>query len=52
MLDTLELVERLANLTANHTHPNTSTPTNASAISSVKSDAKQLDNKYSPIIAK
>ena len=52
MLDTLELVERLANLTANHTHPNTSTPTNATAISGVQSDAIKLDNKYSPIIAK
>ena len=52
MLDTLELVERLAELTANHTHPNTSTPTNATAINGVKSDAIQLDNKYSPIIAK
>lgn len=52
MLDTLELVERLAELTANHTHPNTSTPTNSDAINGVKSDAIQLDNKYSPIIAK
>ena len=52
MLDTLDLVERLAELTANHTHPNTSTPTNATAINSVKLDAIKLDEKYSPIIAK
>lgn len=52
MLDTLELVERLADLTASHSHPNTSTPTNADAIRGVKTDAQQLDNKYSPIIAK
>lgn len=52
MLDTLDLIERLAELTANHTHPNTSTPTNAGAIMSVKTDAVKLDNKYSPVIAK
>lgn len=52
MLDTLELIERLADLTAQHTHPNTSTPTNAGAITSVKTDAIKLDNKYSPVIAK
>lgn len=52
MLDTLELIGRLADLTAQHTHPNTSTPTNAGAITDVKTDAKKLDNKYSPVIAK
>lgn len=52
MLDTLDLVERLAELTANHIHPNTSTPTNANAINNVKLDAIELDKKYSPIIAK
>lgn len=52
MLDTLELIERLADLTAQHTHPNTSTPTNAGSITGVKTDAIKLDNKYSPVIAK
>ena len=52
MLDTLELIERLADLTAQHTHPNTSTPTNAGSITDVKTDAIKLDNKYSPVIAK
>lgn len=52
MLDTLELIERLADLTAQHTHPNTTTPTNASGITGVKIDAINLDKKYSPVIAK
>ena len=52
MLDTLELIERLADLTAQHTHPNTGTPTNAGTITGVKTDAIKLDNKYSPVIAK
>lgn len=52
MLDTLELIERLAELTANHTHPNVGKPTNANAITGVKIDAVNLDNKYSPVIAK
>lgn len=52
MLDTLVLIERLAELTANHTHSNTSTPVNASAITGVKIDALKLDEKYSPVIAK
>lgn len=52
MLDTLELIERLADLTAQHTHPNTSTPINAGAIVGVKTDAINLDKKYSPVIAK
>ena len=52
MLDTLELIERLAELTAQHTHPNTSPPTNSAAINGVKLDALKLDEKYSPIIAK
>lgn len=52
MLDTLELIERLADLTAQHTHPNTTTPTNATGITGVKIDAINLDKKYSPVIAK
>ncbi|OCG79404.1 hypothetical protein [Gilliamella sp. Occ4-3] len=52
MLDTLELIERLADLTAQHSHPNTSTPVNAGAITGVKTDAINLDKKYSPVIAK
>lgn len=52
MLDTLELIERLADLTAQHTHPNTTAPTNAGAITGVKTDAINLDKKYSPVIAK
>lgn len=52
MLDTLELIERLADLTAQHTHPTTSQPTNAGEITVVKTDAIKLESKYSPIIAK
>lgn len=52
MLDTLDLIERLAELTANHIHPNTGKPTNADAITGVKTDATALNNKYSPVIAK
>lgn len=52
MLDTLELIERLAYLTAQHTHPNTSTPTNAKSIIGVKTDAVKLNDKYSSVIAK
>ncbi|OCG63827.1 hypothetical protein A9G48_05045 [Gilliamella sp. wkB18] len=52
MLDTLELIERLAGLTAQHTHPNTPPPTNAGEIAVVKIDAINLDEKYSPVIAK
>lgn len=52
MLDTLKLIERLADLTAKHTHTNTPPPSNASAIYEVKDDAIKLDKKYSPVIAK
>lgn len=52
MLDTLELIERLADLTAQHTHQNTGAPTNAGDIAGVKIDAINLDEKYSPVIAK
>jgi hypothetical protein len=52
MLDTLELIERLADLTAQHTHQNTGAPTNEGEILGVKTNAIGLDKKYSPVIAK
>lgn len=52
MLDTLKLIERLADLTAKYTHTNTPPTANESAIYEVKDDAIKLDKKYSPVIAK
>jgi hypothetical protein len=52
MLDTLDVVKQLAAQTASHTHSNTGTPTNASAITATGSSADSLNQKYSPVIGK
>ena len=50
MLDTLDVVNELATLTANHTHNNTGNPLNASAISNTGTKSTGLKQKYSPVI--
>lgn len=52
MLDTLDVVKQLAELTASHTHSNTGTPTNAGDIRSTGTQADTLNDKYSPVIGK
>jgi len=52
MLDTLDVVKQLAELTASHTHSNTGTPTNAGDIRSTGTQADTLNGKYSPVIGK
>lgn len=52
MLDTLDVVKQLAELTASHTHSNTGTPTNAGEIRSTGAKADTLNGKYSPVIGK
>lgn len=52
MLDTLDVVKQLAELTASHTHSNTGTPTNAGEIRSTGTKADTLNGKYSPVIGK
>ncbi|OCQ52311.1 hypothetical protein Ppb6_02385 [Photorhabdus australis subsp. thailandensis] len=50
MLETLEMVKELAELTASHTHHNTGTPENASAIRNTAYKSDELKQKYSPVI--
>ncbi|WP_237385926.1 hypothetical protein [Xenorhabdus sp. Sc-CR9] len=50
MLDTLDVVRELAELTAAHTHHNTGTPENASAIRNTAHKSDGLKQKYSPVI--
>ncbi|MBD2815318.1 hypothetical protein ID850_11170 [Xenorhabdus sp. Flor] len=50
MLDTLDVVKELAELTAAHTHHNTGTPENASAIRNTAHKSDGLKRKYSPVI--
>ncbi|WIF70631.1 hypothetical protein QN092_11560 [Proteus vulgaris] len=50
MLDTLDVVNELAALTASHTHNNTGSPLNASAISNTGTKSAGLKQKYSPVI--
>lgn len=50
MLDTLDVVNELAALTASHTHNNTGSPLNASAISNTGTKSTGLKKKYSPVI--
>lgn len=50
MLDTLDVVRQLAQLTAAHTHPDTGQPTNAAAIAQTGSQADTLKKKYKPVI--
>ncbi|MGV4282555.1 hypothetical protein [Citrobacter freundii] len=52
MLDTLDVVKQLAELTASHTHSNTGTPTNAGDIRNTRIKADTLTGKYSPVIGK
>ena len=52
MLDTLDVVKQLAELTASHTHSNTGAPTNAADIRSAGTKADTLNGKYSPVIGK
>ncbi|CAD5357571.1 conserved protein of unknown function [Enterobacter cancerogenus] len=52
MLDTLDVVRQLAELTASHTHSNTGTPTNAGEIRSTGAKVDTLNGKYSPVIGK
>ena len=50
MLDTLDLVQQLAQQLASHTHPSTGQPTNSEAIAATGTKAETLTDKYSPII--
>jgi hypothetical protein len=50
MLETLDVVKELAELTAAHTHYNTGTPENASAIRNTGHQSEGLKQKYSPVI--
>lgn len=50
MLDTLDVVRQLAELTASHSHPSTGTPTNAEAIRHTGTSASSLKQKYDPVI--
>ncbi|CDG22668.1 protein of unknown function [Xenorhabdus poinarii G6] len=50
MIDTLDVVKELAELTAAHTHHNTSPPENASAIRNTAYKSDGLKRKYSPVI--
>ncbi len=52
MLDTVALVQQLAEQLANHTHPSTGQPTNSSAIGQSGQQAAALSSKYSPVIGK
>lgn len=51
MLETLDVVKQLAELTASHSHSNTGAPLNAGAIQRTGTTADGLKSKYSPIIA-
>lgn len=50
MLDTLDVVKQLAELTAAHTHSNTGAPQNAAAIKATGTSAATLKTKYDPVI--
>ncbi len=50
MLDTLDVVQQLAEQTARHTYSGTGAPQNASAISATGTSAAQLQTKYKPVI--
>lgn len=52
MLDTVALVQQLAEQLAGHTHPSTGQPTNRDAIAQSGQQAMALDAKYSPVIGK
>ncbi|MEM8340036.1 hypothetical protein [Morganella morganii] len=50
MLDTLDVVKELAELTAAHTHANTGTPNNSGDIKRTATKSDGLKQKYSPVI--
>lgn len=50
MLETLDVVQTLAQRTAEHTHSNTGSPTNANDIAATGTTATELKNSYSPLI--
>lgn len=50
MLDTVALVQQLADQLASHTHPSTGQPTNSNAIAQSGQQAAALSTKYSPVI--
>lgn len=50
MLETLDVVKQLAELTANHTHNNTGAPLNATSLKGIGSNATNLKAKYNPVI--
>lgn len=50
MLDTLDVIKQLAQLTAAHSHNNTGTPLNALAITDTGAKATALKEKYDPVI--
>ncbi len=52
MIDTLDVVKELAELTAEHTHNNTGAPLNAQAIRGTGTKSDSLNEKYSPVIGK
>jgi len=52
MLDTVALVQQLADQLASHTHPSTGQPTNSSDIAKSSQQAAALSTKYSPVIGK
>lgn len=51
MLDTIDLLAELAQQCASHAHPDTGTPTNASAFTQTATKAGQTRSKYQQIIA-
>lgn len=50
MIDTLDVVQELAEQTATHTHANTGAPVNANAIAATGTKSNALQVKYSPVI--
>ncbi|SFC50276.1 hypothetical protein [Pragia fontium] len=51
ILDILDLIQELAQQTADHTHSNTGAPINSGAISSTGTKAETTKGKYLPLIA-
>ncbi|MDN0096933.1 hypothetical protein [Yersinia rohdei] len=51
LTDTLDVIQTLAQQTANHTHSNTGGPLNAGEMNNTASNAAALATKYGPLIA-
>lgn len=51
MTDMLDTIDQLAQFTAEHSHSNTGTPTNSGSIQGISAKAKQLTDKYKPLIS-